>query len=91
MSLKIPSVEKRLVSTQCTYFYCPQITGLFLEFLSLDVSIPLQSQRAPNPNYRRVLMSALLQHTHQLPSTNLLNVGQVQGFRLTQQDANNQL
>jgi hypothetical protein len=27
-----------------------------------------------NPNYRRVLMSALLQDTHQLPSTNLLNV-----------------
>jgi hypothetical protein len=28
----------------------------------------------PNPNYRRVLMTALLQDTHQLPSTNLLNV-----------------
>jgi hypothetical protein len=29
---------------------------------------------SPNPNYRRVLMSALLQDTHQPPSTNLLNV-----------------
>jgi hypothetical protein len=28
----------------------------------------------PYPNYRRVLMSVLLQATHLLPSTNLLNV-----------------